>query len=787
MKIGFLQQHNTADTVKNIERLCDGIRDLARRGAELIVLQELHNSLYFCQVEDVNNFDLAEPIPGPSTDIYGRLAKECGVVLVTSLFERRAPGLYHNTAVVFEKDGTIAGKYRKMHIPDDPGYYEKFYFTPGDLGFHPIQTSVGCLGVLVCWDQWYPEAARLMAMQGAELLIYPTAIGYDPNDTSDEQQRQRRAWQTVMRGHAVANGLPVVAVNRVGKEPTPNPSTREGSNDGSYADFWGTSFVCGPQGEMIYEASENEEESIIVDIDMKRSEQVRRWWPFFRDRRIDAYGDITRRFITPLLACLFTTLTSWAQPAIVHSRIGQSTVATDSCVVVTLEHKMQQFNPADRQTLDTDIYSPKSANISPDGTKFYINSLEGCATVAYEMGTWRKLKVISHQFDEVADSALWAPPSGLFHFTHYTRNLNTFRGKPVESAFSHGGRYLWVPYYRRTYDINAQDPSAVAVIDTQTDSIVRMMETGPLPKMVACSHDGRHLAITHWGDNTVGLLNIEGNDPKAWHYEKLFIIDYQLKLNYSLTQSVNRDVNSGYTLRGTVFTPDDHYLLVGCMGGGGGIAVIDMERQEYLGRVLGMRSNVRHLILVDDWLYLSINGAGYVQRVKLDSLLNAARSIQNHGTANLRGWEECKVMAGARTIEASPSGRFIFAACNAGSKLCIVDTRTMKMVGAADVDSYPVGLDISKDGSTIIVTSQGRTNGGGNAVNIFHADYAEPETPPVSPTPLPADTLQTDSLQAAAMPPAEEGGSSIPIGLIGMAMATIIVIPIGYKHFKRKK
>ena len=787
MKIGFLQQHNTADTVKNIERLCDGIRDLARRGAELIVLQELHNSLYFCQIEDVNNFDLAEPIPGPSTDIYGRLAKECGIVLVTSLFERRSAGLYHNTAVVFEKDGSIAGKYRKMHIPDDPGYYEKFYFAPGDLGFHPIQTSIGCLGVLVCWDQWYPEAARLMALQGAELLVYPTAIGYDPNDTPEEQQRQRRAWQTVMRGHAVANGLPVVAVNRVGKEPTPNPSPREESNDGSYADFWGTSFVCGPQGEIIYEASEDEEESIIVDIDMKRSEQVRRWWPFLRDRRIDAYGNITRRFIAPLLACLFTTLTSMAQPAIVHSRIGQSTVATDSCVVVTLEHKMQQFNHADKETLDTDIYSPKSANISPDGTKFYINSLEGCATVAYEMGTWRKLKVISHEFDEVRDSALWAPPSGLFHFTHYTRHLNTFRGKPVESAFSHGGRYLWVPYYRRTYDINAQDPSAVAVIDTQTDSIVRMMETGPLPKMVACSHDGRHLAITHWGDNTVGLLNIEGDDPKAWHYEKLFIIDYQLKLNYSLTQSVNRDVNSGYTLRGTVFTPDDHYLLVGCMGGGGGIAVIDMEQQEYMGRVLGMRSNVRHLILVDDWLYLSINGAGYVQRVKLDSLLSAARSIQNHGTANLRGWEECKVMAGARTIEASPSGRFIFAACNAGSKLCIVDTRTMKMVGAADVDSYPVGLDISKDGSILIVTSQGRTNGGGNAVNIFHADYAEPEIVPQPPTPLPADSLQTDSLQAASMPPAEEGGGSMPIGLIGIAAATIIVIPIGYKHFKRKK
>ena len=290
MKIGFLQQHNTVDTVKNIERLCDGIRNLAGQGAELIVLQELHNSLYFCQVEDVNNFDLAEPIPGPSTDIYGCLAKECGIVLVTSLFERRSAGLYHNTAVVFEKDGTIASKYRKMHIPDDPGYYEKFYFTPGDLGFHPIQTSVGCLGVLVCWDQWYPEAARLMALQGAELLIYPTAIGYDPNDTPEEQQRQRRAWQTVMRGHAVANGLPVVAVNRVGEEVSQHSTLNT-------QQFWGTSFVCGPQGEIIYEASEDKEECIIVDIDMKRSEQVRRWWPFLRDRRIDSYSDITRRFI----------------------------------------------------------------------------------------------------------------------------------------------------------------------------------------------------------------------------------------------------------------------------------------------------------------------------------------------------------------------------------------------------------------------------------------------------------------------------------------------------------
>ena len=290
LRVGFLQQHNTADTKDNILRLGEGIADLAKRGAQLIVLQELHNTLYFCQTEDVDLFDLAETIPGPSTKFYCELAKKHGVVIVASLFEKRAPGLYHNTAVVIESNGEIVGKYRKMHIPDDPAYYEKFYFTPGDLGFHPIQTSAGKLGVLVCWDQWYPEAARLMAMQGAEMLIYPTAIGYAENDTPEEQQRQRMAWQTVMRGHAVANGLPVVAVNRVGFEPDPSGQT-------GGIQFWGTSFVAGPQGEIIYEASTDDEESIIVEMDMDRSEQVRRWWPFLRDRRIDAYGDITKRFI----------------------------------------------------------------------------------------------------------------------------------------------------------------------------------------------------------------------------------------------------------------------------------------------------------------------------------------------------------------------------------------------------------------------------------------------------------------------------------------------------------
>lgn len=290
MKVGIIQQHNTADLNNNIQRLAKRIKTLAADGAELVVLQELHNSLYFCQTENVNNFDLAEPIPGPSTEFFGNLAKELEIVIVTSLFERRAAGLYHNTAVVIERDGTIAGKYRKMHIPDDPAYYEKFYFTPGDIGFHPIDTSVGRLGVLVCWDQWYPEAARLMALQGAEMLIYPTAIGYESSDTEEEQQRQREAWTTVQRGHAVANGLPVVAVNRVGHEPDPSNQTKG-------IEFWGSSFVAGPQGEILYRALEHEEACEIIDIDLKHSEQVRRWWPFLRDRRIDYYGEIIKRFI----------------------------------------------------------------------------------------------------------------------------------------------------------------------------------------------------------------------------------------------------------------------------------------------------------------------------------------------------------------------------------------------------------------------------------------------------------------------------------------------------------
>ena len=290
LRTGIIQQQNSANIEDNRNRLSQKIKDLAKQGAELIVNQELHDSLYFCQIESTDNCNLAITIPSEDTDFYANLAKECGVVIITSLFERRAPGLYHNTAVVFEKDGSIAGKYRKMHIPDDPAYYEKFYFTPGDIGFEPIKTSVGKLGVLVCWDQWYPEAARLMTLRGAEILIYPTAIGWESSDTPEEQSRQREAWITIQRAHAVANGLPVVSVNRIGHEPDPSGNTNG-------IQFWGSSFVAGPQGEFLYNAPTDKETTAIIDIDMQRSENVRRWWPFLRDRRIDAYDGITSRFL----------------------------------------------------------------------------------------------------------------------------------------------------------------------------------------------------------------------------------------------------------------------------------------------------------------------------------------------------------------------------------------------------------------------------------------------------------------------------------------------------------
>ena len=290
IRIGIIQASRTADVEANRKYLIEQIESLAKQGADLVVLQALHDSLYFCQVESADNFDLATTIPGPVTDIYSQVAAKNKIVLVTSLFEKRAAGLYHNTAVVFDTDGSMAGKYRKMHIPDDPADYEKFYFTPGDLTFTPIDTSLGRLGVLVCWDQWYPEAARLMALNGAELLIYPTAIGWESTDTPEEKARQREAWITVQRGHAVANGLPVISVNRVGHEEDPSHNTNG-------IQFWGSSFVAGPQGEFIYQASDSQPETAIIEVSTVRTEQVRRWWPFLRDRRIDHYGNLTKRYI----------------------------------------------------------------------------------------------------------------------------------------------------------------------------------------------------------------------------------------------------------------------------------------------------------------------------------------------------------------------------------------------------------------------------------------------------------------------------------------------------------
>ena len=407
--------------------------------------------------------------------------------------------------------------------------------------------------------------------------------------------------------------------------------------------------------------------------------------------------------------------------SVVHPALDDSATSDDGQFTITLVSKKQNFLATDATTYDSDIHSPKSVNIHPDGNKFYVNSLEGYRTVVYESGTNQKLKVIRHKFTE-ADSTLWSKPSGLFEFTHYDTLLNTFSGKPVESAFSHEGRYLWVPYYRRSYDINAQDPSAVAVIDTQADSIIRLMETGPLPKMIAVSPDNRFVAITHWGNNTVGIIDILSASPNDWHYVTCITVEKKLDLNFSLTTSVNRDVNSGLCLRGTVFTPDSRYLLVGCMGGNGGIAVIDVAMATYLGTVYGMMSNLRHLVIRNGYLYLSINKSGYVQRVPLSTFMETVATMENR-KAYLKDWENCKVGGGARTIDITPDGKYIVAACNASSCLTVVDAQKMTVVATIPADSYPVGLDISKDGKFVYTTSQGRKSGGGNCVDIFRLDY----------------------------------------------------------------
>lgn len=431
--------------------------------------------------------------------------------------------------------------------------------------------------------------------------------------------------------------------------------------------------------------------------------------------------------IVILFWCVFCSIT--AQENSTHLQSTPALIRTESAGVydiagmLEIRHvgRHQRYNLNDTSSYDLDIHSPKSVSISPDGERYYVNSLEGFRTVAYDMNTHKKLAVVKHSFNN-GDSALWATPSGFYEFHHEYLHPNIFSGKPVESTFTHGGRYLWVPYYRRSFDLNAQDPSAIAVIDTQTHRIVRLLETGPLPKMVATSPDGRWVAVTHWGENTVGVINVCSESPNDWHYINNYIVDYRLRLNYSLTESVNRDVGSGYALRGTVFTPDSQYLLVGCMGGMGGIAVIDLMKQQYLGRVTGMMDNVRHLLINDGWLYISINQHGAVQRIRLQKVISALPQMQSR-RVKVDGWQTCKVASGARTISISPDGRYVFAACNSGSCLSIVDTKSFTMIGKVPVDSYPVGLDISDDGKTLIVTSQGRNDKGGNAVNIFEVEY----------------------------------------------------------------
>lgn len=424
------------------------------------------------------------------------------------------------------------------------------------------------------------------------------------------------------------------------------------------------------------------------------------------------------------LTALIASMAASAAPPVVHPAMNAKVTSTDGALTITLAGRKQNYASRPQNTRDIDILSPKSVNIHPSGKKFYVNSLEGGTTVVYDLRTSRKLKVIRHKWDK-SHAGLWSTPSPLYPFTHYKTNLNTFMGKPVESTFSHGGRYLWVPYYRRSFDINAQDPSAIAVIDTETDNVVRLMDAGVLPKMIATSPDGRYIAVAHWGNNTVGLIDISSSNPRQWRHVACIDIDQRLNLNYSMTVPVDRDSGSGNALRGTGFTPDGRYLLVGCMGGNGGIAVIDVKSRTYLGKLFGMMPNVRHLVIKNNRLYLSVNRAGYVQSVPLDRIYKAIGSISGK-RAVVDGWHNCKVAAGARTLELSPDGRYIFVACNTDSRLCVVDATTMKMIASVPADSYPVGLDISADGSLVFITSQGRQGNGGNCVDIFRITRNKP-------------------------------------------------------------
>ncbi len=406
-----------------------------------------------------------------------------------------------------------------------------------------------------------------------------------------------------------------------------------------------------------------------------------------------------------------------------HTRLGDRFRSADGALSVTVAGKKQYYNPFDTVTRDRDILSPKSINIHPSGRKFYVNSLEGGRTVVYDMATSRKLATISHNIGR-KHRRLWADDGGMFPFTHYTDypDVNSFMGKPVESTFSHGGRYLWIPYYRRSFDINAQDPSAIAVIDTRADTIVKLFPTGALPKMIATSPDGQHVAVAHWGENTVGIIDISSSSPEGWKYKACIPVDRKLKLDFSLTEPVDRDNGSGLALRGTAFTPDSRYVLIGCMGGGG-VAVIDLQSLKYIGKIYGMKPNIRHLVVADDYLYLSANRSGHVQRIPL-ARITAAIPLMKNKAVTVTGWETAAVDKGARTIAVTPDGRYVIAACNVTSTVVIVDTSTMKRVATLPADSFPVGMDLSADGKHLFVTSQGRKGYtlAGNCVTIYRLE-----------------------------------------------------------------
>ena len=496
-------------------------------------------------------------------------------------------------------------------------------------------------------------------------------------------------------------------------------------------------------------------------------------------------SNILRQIATLVIIVALSNSGAWSDntpPPVKHSTKGEHVEASGGALTITNIGKKQNFDWRDKTTVDEDIFSPKSAAIHPDGTKYYINSLEGCCTVVYDLASGRKIKVIRHRFDS-GTGALWNTPSPYYHFTHYTNGeQRAFSGKPVESAFSHGGRYLWVPYYKRSFDINAQDPSAVAIIDTRSDSIVRMMEVGPLPKMVACSHDSKTMAVTHWGNNTVALIDISSDDPTQWHHLPPVAIGKELKLDFSLTQPVDRDKESGLKLRGTTFTPDDRYLLVGCMGGGG-IGVIDMQDRSYQGLIEGI-SNARHLVADHGYLYASMNVSGMVMRIPLDSITAA---ITRHNGTNIKvnGWQSCKVGRGARTIELSPSGNFLFAACNSVSELDVVDTRSMSVIARITVDSYPVGLAISRDGSFLVTTSQGRQGHGGNAVNLYKITYADLQAEQVIAQPerqdADTDTIQTENATGS---PSLQKIATRPWIFIIAAIALILIIGLAWARHR---